>query len=85
MKKIIEPQQEETAVYYSDFSGRVLDNVFGPPAVLELSFGYGSKYDGEKITLHLDDDDADKILEFLKQNINEDVKKEKSISILNNN
>jgi hypothetical protein len=73
MKKIIEPQQEETAVYYSDFSGKILNNVFGPPAILEINFNYGSKNDGEKITLHLDDDDIDKILKFLNENLNEKI------------
>jgi hypothetical protein len=71
MKKIIKPQEPEEAVYYSDFSGKLLpeSNVFGPPVILKIEYNYGSEQDGDSFELHLDDEDAKKILQFLKNNV----------------
>jgi hypothetical protein len=75
MKKIIKPLEREEAVYYSDFSGKILGE-FGVPVELKISCGYGSKYDGSDITLHLDDNDLEKIILTFKQLISDDFKKE---------
>ena len=52
MKKIIKPAEREEAVYYSDFTGKVL-NECGPDITLKLDFHYGSKRDGANLELHL--------------------------------
>jgi hypothetical protein len=65
MKKVTKPAEREEAVYYSDFSGKCFGEC--PPHVeMTLEFNYGSKYDGSKITFHLDDNDIDWILSMLK-------------------
>jgi len=71
MKKILTPATKETAVYYSDFSGKCFDG-FGPNAELTLKFNYGSKYDSSKVELHLSDNDAEQLLEFLKTKLSKD-------------
>lgn len=71
MKKIIEPSVTECAVYYSDFTGKCFDT-FGSQAELTLEFNYGSLHDGSKIQLHLSDEDALKVVEFLKQHVAEE-------------
>ncbi len=74
MKKITKPAEKEESIYYSDFSGKC----FGegdPPIELTLDFGYGSKYDGSKLTFHLDDDDIEDILVLLKSKLSNDSKK----------
>jgi hypothetical protein len=76
MKKVTKPSENEEAVYYSDFSGKLL-NWVEPPVKLILDFNYGSKYDESKIELDLDDDDAKLILDFLKTKLLEESKKEK--------
>jgi hypothetical protein len=81
MKKIIKPHEEETAVYYSDFSGKLLDYECGPPITLKMSFGYNSIYDETEIELHFDDKDLEKIIKFLKENLTEDYKNDIKIQI----
>ena len=73
MKKIIKPAEREEAVYYSDFSGKNLGK-FDAPVELKISCGYESKYDGMDITFHLDDNDLEKIITYLKSNISNDFK-----------
>jgi hypothetical protein len=73
MKKIIKPAEREEAVYYSDFSGKNLGK-FAVPVELKISCGYESKYDGMDIAFHLDDDDLEKIITYLKENISDDFK-----------
>jgi hypothetical protein len=80
MKKIIKPAEREEAVYYSDFSGKNLGK-YAAPVELKISCGYESKYDGTDIALHLDDKDLEKIINFLKENISNDFKKEISKKI----
>jgi hypothetical protein len=75
MKKIIKPLEHEEAVYYSDFSGKNLGE-FGVPVELKISCGYGSKYDGSDIVLHLDDSDLEKFLVTIKDFISDDFKNE---------
>lgn len=77
MKKILEPACEEDAIYYSDFSGKLLDSfINAPPCELKINFNYGSIYDGENLTLHLTDDEAKSLLEYIKLNLTEEAKKE---------
>ncbi len=72
MKKILKPSELEEAVYYSDFSGKILNEQ--PPIEISIDFNYGSKYDGCKLELHLDDEDFDQLLNFLKTKLSEDFK-----------
>lgn len=69
MKKILKPQEQEEAMYYSDFSGKLLPDseTFGPPIEIKISFNYGSKLDTENLELHLDDNDYILIKEFFKK------------------
>lgn len=73
MKKVIKPAEKEEAVYYSDFKGKCFKELC-PEATLSLQFDYGSKYDGECLTLHLSDEEAELVLKFIKSNISEDYK-----------
>lgn len=73
MKKIIKPQLSEEAVYYSDFNGKCFGD-FYPNATLSFQFDYGSKYDGETLTVHLSDEEAEEVLEFLKTKMSADFK-----------
>jgi hypothetical protein len=75
MKKIIKPAEREEATYYSDFTGKPLDEC-GPEVDLKMSFGYGSKYDNARFTLHLSDEDAENILEFISTKLSGDCRKE---------
>lgn len=71
MKKITKPASKEEAVYYSDFSGKIFDQ-YEAPAELSFSFNYGSKYDTSKVTLHLTDEEAEEVLDFIKQKLSAD-------------
>ena len=73
MKKVIKPSAQEQAVYYSDFKGKCFGD-FYPNATLSFQFDYGSKYDGEALTVHLSDEEAEEVLEFLKTKMSEDFK-----------
>jgi len=72
MKKIIRPSENEEAVYYSDFNGKLLNDV--PPVEISFDFNYGSKYDGCKLEIHLGDEEFDEILAFLKTKLSSDFK-----------
>ena len=71
MKKIISPATKETAVYYSDFSGKYFDE-FGPHAEVVFNFNYGSKYDSGRVKLHLSDQEAEQVLDFIKTKLSKD-------------
>lgn len=73
MKKVLKPIEHEEAVYYSDFAGKCFGK-FQPEAVLSLDFYYGSKYDDQKVTLHLSDEEAEAVMDFIKSKISEDYK-----------
>lgn len=75
MKKITKPAEREEAIYYSDFTGKILDEC-GPDVTLKLQFSYGSKRDGARMELHLNDEDTQPILELIKQKISPDTKEE---------
>lgn len=74
MKKIIKPAKQEDCVYYSDFTGKCFGKYY-PQVTLSIQFDYGSKYDGSSLQLHLTDEEADLILNFIKFNVSEDFKK----------
>ena len=73
MKRVLRPPEPEEAIFYSDFSGKLLKDFV--PVVLKIECGYGSKYDGAQVELHLADEDLESVLKFLKQNICEGTKK----------
>ena len=75
MKIVIKPASKEDAVYYSDFSGKLLDSNMIPCEV-NISFSYPSKFDGEYISLYLTDEDANKLLPVIKQNLTDEAKKQ---------
>ena len=72
MKKIIKPSEPEEAVYYSDFTGKLLNDV--PPVEIAIDFNYGSKYDGCKLEIHLNDEEFDDLLVFLKITLSSEFK-----------
>jgi hypothetical protein len=72
MKKILKPSEHEESVYYSDFNGKLLNEV--PPVEITIDFNYGSKYDGCKLEMHLDDNEFDELLAFLKTKLSSDFK-----------
>jgi len=77
MKKILEPACEENAVYYSDFSGKILDSfTSSPPCEVVIRFNYGSIYDGDEITLHLSDEDVRDMVKFIKSRLIDEAKEE---------
>lgn len=77
MKKVLKPSVEEDAIYYSDFSGKLIDPLINiPPCEVTLEFNYGSKYDGQKIILHLTDEESEELLQFLRTKLVEDSKNE---------
>ena len=75
MKKIIKPAEREEASYYSDFTGKPL-NECGPDVELNMSFSYGSQYDGSRFTIHLSDKDAIEVLAFLASKLSTDCRKD---------
>jgi hypothetical protein len=66
MKIIQKEKQEEEAYYISDFQNIGMEAT--PHIELTLDFGYGSQYDGDKITLHLTDKEIQPLLETIKKN-----------------
>lgn len=85
MKRVLKPAQDEDVVYYSDFNGTLLsDGVINyPPCEVAICFNYGSSFDGEQFTLHLSDEEALELRDFLKTKLNSETKNElKEISFL---
>lgn len=75
MKKILKPFQEEESVFYSDFAGKCFGE-FEPEVTLTMHFNYGSKHDGATLKLHLTDEESEKILAVIKENLSVDTKNE---------
>jgi hypothetical protein len=73
MKKTTKPAQQEEATFYSDFSGKCFGEMH-PPVELILDFGYGSGYDGSKLTFHLDYKEVEDILFLLKSKLSNETK-----------
>ncbi len=65
--------QPETAKYYSDFSNVEFEDC-GSPVSVKFDFGYGSKYDESTFTLHLTDDEVQKLLDVVKLNVSTNYK-----------
>ena len=61
MKKVIVPYQREEAVRFCDKHNKktAAGNIW-------LTFGYGSKYDNQEMTLDLCDECAEKLFQYLK-------------------
>ena len=75
MKKVLKPAEPEEVVYYSDFSGKLLDHNMVPVTV-KIECGYGSEYDGSSVELHLTDKGLNNLLVYIKDRLSEETKKE---------
>ena len=71
MKKTIQPQKQELAEFFSDFSGESFNN-FHPDVQIKFEFNYGSEFDGSKVEFHLTDQEAKHVLDFIRMNLSED-------------
>lgn len=74
MKKILEPAKKETAIYYSDFKGKLFDIL--PEIEITFKFNYGSGKDEKDFTLYLTEDEYKEVEQFLSQKLLPEVKKE---------
>ena len=73
MKKIIKPAEREEAVYYTDFLGESCGEM-NAPIELNISFNYGSIYDGDSIKLDLNDKEIKPFLDLIKSKMSQDYK-----------
>jgi hypothetical protein len=73
VKKVIKPAEPEESVYYTDFKGVVCEE-YGAPVEVKITFNYGSKYDGDELEFHLNDDEVFVILDVIKQHLSSDYK-----------
>ena len=74
MKCVTKPKEEEEAVYYSDFSGKLFRDFV--PVTVTIECGYGSDYDGAKAEFHLSDKGLEQLILFMKDRLCEETKKE---------
>lgn len=74
MKKILQPAEQEHAIYYSDFSGKLFEHFV--PVTVKIECDYGSEYDGARMEFHLSDKGLKKLLEFFKENLSSETKEE---------
>lgn len=74
MKKVLQPKQNEEAIYYSDFSGKLFADFV--PVTVKIECNYGSKYDGSKVKFHLSDKGLEQLLDFFKERLCEETKNE---------
>jgi hypothetical protein len=82
MKKVLQPAEQEHAIYYSDFSGKLFDQFV--PVTVKIECDYGSEYDGSRVELHLSDKGLKKLLVFLKENLSNETKEELKRQLENN-
>ena len=75
MKKVLKPAEPEEVVYYSDFSGKLLEYNMVPVTV-KIECGYGSEYDGSSAELHLTDKGLNSLLVYLKDRLCQETKEE---------
>jgi hypothetical protein len=75
MKKVLKPAEPEEVVYYSDFSGKLLEHNMVPVTV-KIECGYGSEYDSSSVELHLTDKGLNSLLVYLKDRLCQETKKE---------
>ena len=65
MKKTIQPAREEITETWCDGTGAPLPEGLAP-LTLTLDFGFGSRFDGAKITLHYSEAEAEKLVALIK-------------------
>jgi hypothetical protein len=75
MKKVLKPAEPEEVVYYSDFSGKLLEHNMVPVTV-KIECGYGSEYDGSSVELHLTDKGLNNLLVYIKDRLSSETKEE---------
>lgn len=75
MKKILKKAKKEKAEYSCDFTGKKFDK-FDPEVQIKFSFNYGSRFDGEEIEFHLSDNESVKVLDFIKEHLSKQKRKE---------
>jgi hypothetical protein len=75
MKKVLKPAEPEEVVYYSDFSGKLLEHNMVPVTV-KIECSYGSEYDGSSAELHLTDKGLNSLLVYLKDRLCQETKEE---------
>jgi hypothetical protein len=75
MKKVLKPAEPEEVVYYSDFSGKLLEHNMVPVTV-KIECDYGSEYDGSSVELHLTDKGLNNLLVYLKDRLCQETKEE---------
>ena len=75
MKKVLKPTEPEEVVYYSDFSGKLLDHNMVPVTVT-IECGYGSDYDEAKWEIHLTDIEFNNLLVYIKDRLCKETKDE---------
>lgn len=83
MKKILQPEEKEEAIYYSDFSGKLFKDFV--PVTVKVECDYGSVYDGASAEFHLSDTGLHALLHFLKSHLCSETKQEFERKILENN
>lgn len=64
MKKTLQPAKAEVVVYYDDFTGEPFQHNI-PASEVKIACDYGTKQDGETITLHLNQASLDLLLKFI--------------------
>jgi hypothetical protein len=75
MKKVLKPAEPEEVVYYSDFSGKLLEHNM-VPVTIKIECGYGSEHDGLSVELHLTDKGLNNLLIYLKDRLCQETKEE---------
>lgn len=65
MKKILKPSSKEDCIYYSDMSGKLLNEF--PPVTITIEYNYGSKKDGDKVEMHMTDEEMAEVFGFIKR------------------
>lgn len=75
MKKVLKPAEPEEVVYYSDFSGKLLEHNM-VPVTIKIECGYGSEYDGSFVEFHLTDKGLNNLLVYLKDRLCQETKEE---------
>lgn len=75
MKKVLKDAEPEEAVYYSDFSGTLLDEHW-VPATVKIECDYGSECDGARWEIHLTDEELNHLLVYIKDRLSQEVKDE---------
>lgn len=75
MKKVLKPAVPEDVVYYSDFSGKLIEHNM-VPVIVKIECSYGSEYDGASVELHLTDKGLNNLLVYIKDRLSQDTKKE---------